>query len=325
MNPGSFSIRPAFVSHTPVSIVEPRFEGEELLMAMSDLKNVVDLYLPRSGALLFRNFKINGAEEFGDFVASFGSPLLKYEYRSTPRNNVQEGVYTASEYPAHQNIPLHNEMAYTREWPMKLWFYCILPSRTGGQTPVADSRAVFRLIAPAIRERFENKKLMYVRNYGNGLDLPWEVVFNTEDRKQVEAFCQQRGIDWKWKLDGGLWTRQICQAVAMHPGTGEAVWFNQAHLFHISSLEAEIRDLLLEAVVIEDLPRNVYYGDGSEIEENILNEIREVVKHETCFFDWQIGDVMLLDNMLCAHGRRPYQGPREVIVAMSEAYISGRI
>ena len=55
----------------------------------------------------------------------FGHELLAYEFGSTPRSAVQSGVYTSTEYPAHQHIPLHNEQAYTREWPMRIWFHCV--------------------------------------------------------------------------------------------------------------------------------------------------------------------------------------------------------
>ena len=70
----------------------------------------------------------------------------------------------------------------------------------------------------------------------NGLDLPWEQAFNSEDRQVVERFCRSNRIDLEWKADGELRTRQVCQAVARHPHTGESVWFNQAHLFHVSNL-----------------------------------------------------------------------------------------
>ncbi|MFX5351211.1 hypothetical protein ABTD19_17435, partial [Acinetobacter baumannii] len=96
--------------------------------------------------------------------------------------------------------------------------------------------------------------------YGRGLDLPWEEVFQTSDRAAVEDFCRSQDIAWEWFDDGTLRTRQVCQSEMRHPVTGEAVWFNQAHLFHVSGLEPAVREALLEAVDPEDLPRNVVYG-----------------------------------------------------------------
>jgi hypothetical protein len=34
--------------------------------------------------------------------------------------------------------------------------------------------------------------------------------------------------------------------------------------------------------------------------------------------DWVAGDVLLIDNVLVAHGRRPFEGSRRVLVAMSD-------
>ena len=278
--------------------------------------------LARSGGLLLRGFEPAGAEGFRRFAASFGHALLHYEFASTPRSKVDAGVYTSTEYPAHQTIPLHNEQAYTRHWPMKIWFYCELPSETGGETPIADSRAIHRRLPAGLVDRFTAKGLMYVRNFGNGLDLPWQRVFNTEDRHEVERYCRQQGIAWEWKADGQLRTREVCQAVARHPRSGAAVWFHQAHLFHVSALEEAVRESLLDAVGEQDLPRNVYYGDGSPIEDSALEEIRGVLDELALVFAWQRGDVLMLDNMLIAHGRKPYTGKRRVIVAMAEAHSS---
>jgi hypothetical protein len=216
---------------------------------------------------------------------------------------------------------LHNEQAYTRDWPMKIWFYCMQPAQQGGETPIADSRAIYRDMPPSIRERFAEKGVMYVRNYGNGLDVDWQQVFGTDSRPEVEAYCAGHEIECEWKEDGELRTRQICQGTAQHPVTGEWVWFNQAHLFHVSNLEPEVRESLLDVVGDEvDLPRNVFYGDGSPIDDETLSTVRGVLERHKISFPWQAGDVVMLDNMLTAHARAPFKGPRKVIVAMAEAH-----
>jgi len=301
-------------------VIRPKSPGIALLDVAGQLRNVIDRHLLQCGGILFRDFAVASPAEFKTFAASFGHPLLNYEFGSTPRTQVEAGVYTSTEYPPHQSIPLHNEQAYTREWPMKIWFFSALVARQGGETPIADSRAIYRRIDPHIRQRFSEKGLMYVRNYGNGLDVPWTQVFNTDDTASVEAYCRMHDIVCEWKDDGELRTRQVCQAIARHPVTQDWVWFNQAHLFHVSNLETEVRETLLEVLDIEELPRNVYYGDGSEIEDEILNEIRGVLDEQTISFPWQSGDVMMLDNMLTAHARTPFQGPRKVVVAMAESY-----
>lgn len=286
---------------------------------LTSIHHLAEERLYEEGGILLRGFNLLGEDAFQNFARSFGHELLSYDFASTPRNKLDRGVYTTTEYPAHQVIPLHNEQAYTLSWPMKIWFHCITEAETGGETPIADSRKIYDLIDPAIRERFTNKKLMYVRNYGGGLDLSWQQTFNTDSQQQVESFCRSQKIDFEWKKNGELRTRQVCQGTAIHPVTGENVWFNQAHLFHISNLAAATRDILLSVVDVEDLPRNVYYGDGSMIEESILDEVRAAIDQCTVSFPWKSGDVLMLDNMLVAHGRSTFTGERKVIVSMAQA------
>lgn len=314
-----YDIRPLDGKAVPL-LIQPSSGSADLDAAASALRPLIDELLPRSGGLLFRGFDVTGIDGFRRFADGFGHPLLNYEFGSTPRTELGGGVYTSTEYPPHQSIPLHNEQAYTREWPMKLWFFCAIAPEQGGETPIADSRAIYRRIDPAIRARFAERGVLYVRNYGNGLDVPWAQVFNTDDQARVEAFCAAHDIECEWRPDGELRTRQICQGVARHPETGDWVWFNQAHLFHPSNLESEIRESLLAVVDEEDLPRNAYYGDGSPIEDAVLDEIRAVMDAETEKFPWQLGDVLMLDNMLTAHARAPFQGPRRIVVAMAEPH-----
>ena len=299
--------------------VYPGQAGASLAAEFQALRSVVEQSLERDGAILFSGFASDGIEDFQRFAAAFGHPLLNYEFGSTPRSQVDgKGVYTSTEYPAHRSIPLHNEQAYTNEWPMRIWFYCAKAAPTGGETPIADSREVFRRINPVLRKRFEEKRLMYVRNYGNGLDLTWQQVFNTDRQSDVEDYCRKRGIQCDWNEDGDLRTRQRVQGVAQHPRTKDWVWFNQAHLFHLSNLDPDMQEILLDTVGEEGLPRNVYYGDGSPLEEDALAEIRAVLADCEVVFPWKTGDVLMLDNMLVAHSRKPFSGERKVVVAMAE-------
>ncbi|SFW18514.1 TauD/TfdA family dioxygenase [Nitrosovibrio sp. Nv17] len=310
---GTHSELPVLISPSPSRV------RERLADALPGLAAAVEASLHAVGGVLFRGYDVPSVEDFRRFAAGFGHPLLSYEFASTPRTAVSSGIYTSTEYPAHQHIPLHNEQAYTREWPMRIWFHCVTPAQSGGETPIADSRAVYRRIPAAIRRRFE-QGLVYVRNYSGEFDLPWQQVFNTEDRAEVEAYCRRSGIEWTWKPDGELRTRQSCQGVAIHPVTGEPVWFNQAHLFHASNLPPEVRESLEEIVGIENLPRNVCFADGSRIEDAMLEEVRAILAEETILFPWEAGDVLMLDNMLVAHGRTPFKGPRKVVVAMAQAH-----
>ena len=76
---------------------------------------------------------------------------------------------------------------------MKLWFFSMQVADEGGETPIADSRRIYNQLPAEIRDCFERKGLMYVRNYGTGLDLSWEDVFQTNSRAAVEAYCCAAG------------------------------------------------------------------------------------------------------------------------------------
>lgn len=294
--------------------------GERLSEHLPEIHAIVDRHLHREGAILFRGFAKEDVAGFNTFARGFGHDLASYEFASTPRSKIETGVYSSTEYPAHQWIPQHNEQAYTLRWPLKIWFYSDIPAEEGGETPLVDSREVYKRLRPDLRRQFMDKGLMYVRNYGNGLDLSWENVFQTEDRSAVETFCREQDIAWEWIGDDQLRTRQICPAVAKHPVTGEDLWFNQAHLFHVSGLEPTVRESLLDIVEEEDLPRNVYFGDGSRIDDSLLDEVRAVYLDGLFKFSWLEGDIMMLDNMLVTHGRAPFKGKRRVLVAMAETY-----
>lgn len=298
-------------------LIEPAVHGVSLPDWARNNRELIRQRLQRHGGILFRGFNVGSVEDFEVLLRSLAGELLEYSYRSTPRTQVSGRIYTSTEYPAHQTIPLHNEMSYTRQWPMMLGFFCVEVALEGGETPIADSRKVFNLIDPAVRDRFASKQVMYVRNYGEALDLSWQNVFQTEDREEVEAYCRNAEIEFEWKSNNELRTRQVCQAIARHPDTGEQVWFNQAHLFHVSSLGDQMRESLLSSSD-EEPPRNACYGDGSPIEDAALAEIRAAYDRETVVFSWQQRDVLLLDNMLAAHGRRPYRGARKIVVGMGQ-------
>ncbi len=282
-------------------------------------KEKIESHLSTQGAMLIRGLVMDGPEQFGSLLATlFGEELAAYKYRSTPRTELKSSVYTATEYHPSEVIPQHNENAYSNAWPLRIGFLCLLPATRMGNTPISDSRVAYQEIPREIREEFERKKVMYVRNYSQ-IDLPWEEVFQTNDKKAVERYCTDNRIEWQWTTDG-LRTRQINQAAIAHPITGEDLWFNQAHLFHVSSLEEDLREGLIALLGEENLPRNTYFGDGTPIDPALLSVIRDVYERTKFSFQWQQNDLLLLDNMLFTHGREPYEGPRKVLVGMARNY-----
>ncbi|MEH2405961.1 TauD/TfdA family dioxygenase [Nostoc sp.] len=303
-------------------LLQPIVEGINLVTWTASNQELIAKNLLKHGGILFRNFQVRDVAEFEKFIQTVSGNLLEYRDRSSPRSLIQGNIYTSTDYPANQTIFLHSENSYAATWPLKIFFYCVTSAQQGGETPIANTRKLYQRIDSKIRDRFIEKGVMYVRNFGDGFGLPWQTVFQTTNPAEVETFCRHNGIEFEWKEGNRLRTRQIRQAVATHPQTGEQVWFNHAVFFHVSTLEPNIRKSLLAEFQEEDLPHNTYYGDGSPIEKTVLDEIRAVYQQETLIFPWQAGDILMLDNMLAAHGRMPFVGQRKVVVGMAEQFSS---
>jgi alpha-ketoglutarate-dependent taurine dioxygenase len=327
-------------------VVEARDETantplDELLDWLSDNSTWREEELHRAGALLFRGFSaIRTAEDFAAIALRMAPEILDYAGGTTPRSAVTGKIVTSTDAPRHVVIGLHQEMSYLAPsaafpdpTPDKVMFFCETAPGGGGQTPIADMRAVYRKLPRELVDRFESKgglvlhrKLPTEKKYG--FEVTWSTAFGTSDRGEMEKIAQRNGWRMKWADDGGLEITHGPSPVTLrHRVTGEKVWFNQAYLLHksvapwtsdwLGSSPSEIA----EARALEPLIKDRFYyhsthADGSEISLSDLDTIRRVVTSEKVLFDWKRGDVMLIDNKLVAHGREPYQPPRTIFAAL---------
>jgi alpha-ketoglutarate-dependent taurine dioxygenase len=272
------------------------------------------------GAILFRDFGLTSVDTFMRFAGVLIPRLANYVEGSSPRISVGTKVYTSTEYPADQFVSMHNELSYAHKWPSRILFYCDTAPAEGGETPIADSRKVLDLLSARTKARFVEKGTRYIRNLhgGKGAGLSWQTVFETTDRAWVEDYCREGEIEFRWEENGGLWTRQDRPAVRAHPETGDRVWFNQVDQWHPSNLGKDIAEALVKTTPVEELPIYATFGDGSPFEEAELDEIRDAFQQAIVKFPWRKGDALLVDNMLVAHGRMPFAGPRKILVVMGD-------
>ncbi|WP_039516987.1 TauD/TfdA family dioxygenase [Xanthomonas arboricola] len=298
-------------------VVKPLVDGLDLAEWARGNTGFIDDNLNQHGAILFRGFRPTDVAGFQAFVTTTSGAALDYTERSSPRTQVQGAIYTSTDHPPEYPIFLHNEQSYNISFPTRIFFQCVVASETGGQTPIADTRAVLKRISSATRERFERDGYMYVRNFGDGLGLSWQDAFRTKDPAAVEAYCRNNAIAWEWKPGGRLKTWQVRRVIARHPQTGELTWFNHATFFNVTTLDERLQHQLREGFGDSAFPNQTCYGDGSPIPDPVMQELRDAYLAEKKTFNWQQGDVLMLDNLLCAHAREPFSGARKVVVGMA--------
>ncbi len=274
--------------------------------------------LDEHGVVFLRGLPIRGTEDFAvvrDCVVSSRAP---YREKATPRSAFGDDVYSSTDLPAAQRIRMHNENSYTMTFPGILLFCCLEAPREGGATPTADCRRVLAELPGELAHRFREHGWALRRNYSEHLSLPWRTAFGTESRADVEQYCRQNVIGPQWGTDGSLHTTQVRSAIIHHPRTGAAVWFNHVAFWNRFSLDDSIRDVLESEFGADGLPFATSLGDGAELTEAEVATLNAAYDAATVREPWQPGDVMIVDNILAAHGRDPFRGDRRIAVAMGD-------
>jgi alpha-ketoglutarate-dependent taurine dioxygenase len=297
-------------------MLTPAVDNVDLASWCASHQDQLNQYFDRYGAVLFRGFGLQDASDFEAVAASIAADLFA-EYGDLPPEAASERIYGSTPYPPDKMILFHNESSHLASWPLRQFFFCITPAPDRGETPLLDCREVYNALDPDLRDEFATKGLMYVRNFSEGIDVPWQDFFHTDDRAEVEKTCADAGMSCEWTAQG-LRIRQLAPAVTTHPRTGETLFFNQVQLHHVSCLDDETRGALRQLFADEDMPRNVYFGDGTPIPDEVIARIGDLYEELCVEFPWQHGDLIAVDNMIIAHARRPFSGPRKLLVAMGE-------
>jgi alpha-ketoglutarate-dependent taurine dioxygenase len=273
------------------------------------------------GSIKFKGIEIPSMETFQYIVDSVSEKFLNYIDGNSPRTKLSGHVYTSTEYDQTQKITMHNELSYSAKWPNKLFFSCLVPSETGGETLLADSRSILNAMDRAIVEEVRARGVMYVRNLhgGMGMGPSWQDTFETNDKSQLESYLKDYNIDFQWMGNENLRLRQHSKGIIRHRATGEELWFNQIDQFHPIHLGEEMHEAMYAMYESpEEFPMYVKYGDGTEISSETIEKILSAIEKVTVAPKWDTNEFLLVDNEMVAHGRNPYTGNRRVLVAMSE-------
>jgi alpha-ketoglutarate-dependent taurine dioxygenase len=284
------------------------------------------------GAILFRGYDIVLPLALSRVIRALHGTTVRYIGGISPRRPLYDGIYTSTELPPSVTIPLHSELSYFELPPRHLWFACAQPAARGGETLLADTRAIARAMPAEIRERFVARGVRYHCSFHGpsllfsvlerffNINKSWMDAFETEDRTRVEDRCRELGAAPRWLPSGRLAIETVRPALVPHPESEELVWLSSAHLFRHNPRALGWTRYALSRLFFsrpETRPQDATYADGGIIDRATLDEIQRVIAAEVVPLRWQRGDVLWIDNHLCMHGRKPFRGQRRLLAAMT--------
>lgn len=271
------------------------------------------------GAVLFRGFPIHEAADFDQVRQTLPMMPMPYFGGAAVRKLMYgEHIFTTNESPPSEPIPYHHELSQTPEPPDYIAFYCEKPSQTGGETPLLDSRAMYRFIAkqfPSFTQNLEALGVKYVRilpeidDPSSAIGRSWCSTWQTTDRKEAEQRMREHGMQWEWRDGGELKTiTRALPALRTDPRDGTPVFFNSMIAAYKGWVDS--RNTPEKAVLL---------GDDSSLPAEILDAIFEFMGEQAVAIPWEKGDVILIDNWITMHARNPFNGPRRILAAIGRA------
>jgi alpha-ketoglutarate-dependent taurine dioxygenase len=285
---------------------------------VAEHRDALRAFVAEHGSLLVRGLGLRDAAEAEAVFRRLGRLMTERE-AFAPRRSYAPGVYSSSKWPPNQPMCMHHELSYALQFPSLMLFACLTAPAAGGATPIADSPTVLHALPAELVARFERVGWLMIRNYNDDIGASIAGGFGTDDRAAVERYCRANAVQFEWRPGGALRTWQRRRAIIPHPRTGRRCWFNQAAFLSQWTIEPEVREYLMEVHGEDGLPFNTRFGDGDPIGPEVVRVINQVYEANTAREPWQAGDLLLVDNIRTAHGREPFQGAREVVVAMADA------
>ncbi|HEX4922728.1 MAG TPA: TauD/TfdA family dioxygenase [Bdellovibrionales bacterium] len=291
----------------------------------------IDRAVQNGRGFVFSGFPVKTAGEFGRLLKIVNPNFLPYTGAKVRQSSEGfEHLYRPTSTPRFRKNFLHNEMAYQRDVPPKIAFFCELPSPVGGESLLGDQRRVLESLKPEFRARLLARKLKFVRCLANETKVQnflrtrldalaifpsWQMNFETRDRSSVEATCRARGFDVEWTAGGDLVLSVVIDPVKPHPATGEPMWVNNAHLFqlHKSVYGPGLYYAFKTASRLINKPLTLcYYGDGAPIEPEVVDDILRATEENEFKIGLQAGEFIYAHNWTLSHGRTAFEGLRKV-------------
>jgi hypothetical protein len=146
--------------------------------------------------------------------------------------------------------------------------------------------ALYQTLPPAQIKKFQELRLHYARSFMPGIDVPWQKFFQTSNPRAVDARCRQQGVSSDWESDDAFRISTNRPAIMWNHHREQFVFFNQLLLHHPACLDEDIRDDMADLFGQSRLPRDVPYGDGTAIADEIITGLLKAATRWAVCFSW---------------------------------------
>ncbi len=290
--------------------------GSSALSWLAEALPVIRSALGDTGAALISGLGVSSVADVAcvrDVVMD--TPMVPTE-SFAPRRALGQDLFSPIRWPSDRALCPHHEESYSMRGPGLVLLACLGVPTGGGEPLLSDSRSMLARLPADLVWRLRSYGWLLTRTFRHRIGTSWHEAFHLQDAAAVEDLLHRNSIGFEWLPGGVLRTTRTRPAVVRHPATGDECWFNDAGFLSEWSLDLAEREVLLETFGPEGAPFNTAVGDGSPLVPSDVHDIEKAHEELAAPVAWRTGDVLLLDNILVAHGRRPYTGEREVVVAL---------
>lgn len=280
------------IERGPAQIADPAAVSNEA---------VRDRFL-RHGSVLLRGFDAD-PQRMKLFAERFASRFNRDQARpSVPGTD----GFVQSVTEGQAEVAPHSEQANSPFRPDAILFCCTSPAVSGGSTLIWDGVEVWRRLSSATRDYLATHRLRFFQKYsaprwraflGAGADLAMlqQVL---DGRDDVSYFIG----------DGdALYLEYLCSPV-VRTRQGVATLSNSMLLEYRTLRDRHGASMAASTLTFED---------GRAVDEALIAEIDEALAPLARAISWQPGDLVMIDNVRCMHGRSAFDDPyRKIFSSM---------
>ena len=250
--------------------------------------NEIFSFYREHGGIHFRGFDLD-LTLFSKFTDLFCSHYVSNE--SPGREILSDDGRIQSVNIGERHFPLHPEMAREPWQPEVAWFNCESPAKIQGQTTVCDGIRAAAAFPSDLKEYLKKNTLAH--------SLPTTLEWCSEYLKQpslkVTDLERHSSDELKFEIKNGEMQRTYFRPMLHKPMFSDEWAYGNFLVFARKQLGVRHFPTL---------------ADGSEVPDQIVDEIEEITNSLASEIQWQKNDLVMLDNTRFMHGRNPIGDPQ---------------